>query len=217
MPTIISIAGPSLAGKTILKSLLVQSQGCVELVTCTTRQPRQGETDGKDYHFLSHGDFEKMINDGGLIEYAEHVGNFYGLSKKEISSKIKNNNIFVVVLEPTGMQSLKKFCKEHNINNISIFITNPDEVLASRFLERFKKDSLANIDKYAQRMIAMFTKEKYVWGAEQEKTHLYDLIYTSFNDSNSKEIISDIVNYYNLNTEKKINRKNKTPNSSGFS
>lgn len=209
MSTIISIAGPSLAGKTVLKSKLVE-QDFIELVTCTTRPMRHGEKNNIDYYFLSKEQFEKDIQNGELIEYTEHVGNYYGLSKKEIINALNSNKPLVVVLEPNGMQALKKFCLEENITNISLFISNPEDILATRFLERFKNDKMADPQKYAQRMIAMFTKEKFIWGQEKEKTSLYNLIYNEFNYLNEQEILESI-NKEIKQSQKKQSRHKITP------
>ena len=71
------VSGPSGVGKsTILRKLFERRKNLYFSVSATTREPRAGEVDGKDYHFTSVGDFRRMIEEDAFLEYAEFVGNF---------------------------------------------------------------------------------------------------------------------------------------------
>ena len=73
------ISGPSGVGKsTILKELLQRQEDIYFSVSATTRKPRPGEVDGVHYHFRTPEDFQKLIEDEALLEWAEYVGNYYG-------------------------------------------------------------------------------------------------------------------------------------------
>ena len=76
---LIVLSGPSGVGKsTVISELLGQRQDIHFSVSFTTRQPRVGEADGVNYHFVDRAEFERMISAGELLEYAEYVGNYYG-------------------------------------------------------------------------------------------------------------------------------------------
>ena len=89
-PLLILISAPSGAGKTTLVNLLLKAQPqMTRAVTCTTREPRPGEQDGVDYHFLAAGDFLKRLQAGNFIEHATVYGNSYGILKSELLGKLR--------------------------------------------------------------------------------------------------------------------------------
>ena len=86
---LIVLSGPSGVGKsTVIAELLGQRKGIYFSVSYTTRQPRVGEADGINYNFVSRTEFERMIADQELLEYAEYVNNYYGTSLKMIQEKL---------------------------------------------------------------------------------------------------------------------------------
>ena len=78
------ISAPSGGGKSTLLKLLSENPDFTYSVSCTTRAPRPGEVDGRDYHFLSVGEFERRIAAGEFIEHAQVHGNFYGTLRRPI-------------------------------------------------------------------------------------------------------------------------------------
>ena len=79
------ITGPSGVGKgTLIKRLLERSPGLQLSVSATTRQPREGEVNGREYHFLSREDFDQRVANGEFIEHAEYAGNRYGTLRSEL-------------------------------------------------------------------------------------------------------------------------------------
>ena len=79
------ISAPSGGGKgTILKELFAQEENLRLSVSATTRQPRPGEENGKQYFFLSREEFETKIQTGQMLEYAEYVGNYYGTPREPV-------------------------------------------------------------------------------------------------------------------------------------
>jgi len=79
------ITGPSGVGKgTLIKRLLERSPGLQLSVSATTREPREGEVNGREYHFLSRGDFDQRVANGEFIEHAEYAGNRYGTLRSEL-------------------------------------------------------------------------------------------------------------------------------------
>ena len=86
---LIVLSGPSGVGKsTLIAELLGQRKGIYFSVSYTTRRPRVGEADGINYNFVSRTEFERMIADQELLEYAEYVNNYYGTSLKMIQEKL---------------------------------------------------------------------------------------------------------------------------------
>ena len=82
---ILVITGPSGVGKgTLIKGLLERMDGLALAVSATTRPPRPGEQDGRDYHFLSPEDFDQRVRQGDFVEHAEYAGNRYGTLRSEL-------------------------------------------------------------------------------------------------------------------------------------
>lgn len=103
------ISGPSGAGKgTICKHLLSVSPNIKYSVSATTRQPRNGEIDGVNYHFISKQAFEEMIAANELLEYAEVYNNFYGTPSKYVSELLEQNYDVILEIDPQGAMQVKE-------------------------------------------------------------------------------------------------------------
>lgn len=92
------LVGRAASGKTTLKEELVREWGLKPEISYTTRPPRPGEVDGKDYHFISRGQFIEMITMGKMLEYDEFNKNYYGTSLEEF------NDCDVMIMTPDGVQ-----------------------------------------------------------------------------------------------------------------
>ena len=115
------ISGPSGAGKgTVIKELL--SDKSAELsISCTTREPRAGETDGVNYFFKTKEEFLSMIYDGAFLEYAQVFGNYYGTPKEYVESKLLEGKNVVLEIDVQGAMQVKENCKEA----VMIFLLPP--------------------------------------------------------------------------------------------
>ena len=103
------IAGPSGVGKSTLEKMLFnETEGLNYSVSATTRSPRKGEVDGKDYFFVSRKRFEEMIQNDEFIEYAEFFGNFYGTPSKFVQGKINSGQDIIIDVEVEGVENLRK-------------------------------------------------------------------------------------------------------------
>ncbi|TQV95031.1 hypothetical protein V2A60_009893 [Cordyceps javanica] len=103
------ISGPSGVGKGTLFNLLFERYPdafCLS-VSHTTRAPRPGEEDGKQYHFVSMQDFEDLIAKDGFVEHAQFSGNRYGTSKMTIEEQTKKGRIVLLDIEMEGVKQIK--------------------------------------------------------------------------------------------------------------
>lgn len=105
---LIVLTGPSGVGKgTLLRSLLKRHPELYLSVSATTRQPRPGEVDGKDYFFLSRPQFERMIANGELLEWAEFAGNLYGTPKLAVEEQIRRGQWVILEIELEGARKIR--------------------------------------------------------------------------------------------------------------
>lgn len=97
------ISGPSGAGKsTVITRLLKQLNNVYFSISATTREPRRGERDGIDYHFITREQFEQMIKNDELLEHAEYVGNYYGTPEKPVDEKLAAGYDVILDIETEG-------------------------------------------------------------------------------------------------------------------
>ena len=135
---LIVLSGPSGVGKsTVISELLGQRQDIHFSVSFTTRQPRVGEADGVNYHFVDRAEFERMISAGELLEYAEYVGNYYGTSLKVIQEKVAAGTDVLLDIEVQGAAKVRAKCHEA----VLIFIIPPSFEELSRRLRGRNTDS----------------------------------------------------------------------------
>jgi len=116
------ITGPSGVGKGSLIGRLRKDLPEIELsVSATTRSPRQGETDGVDYHFLSSDDFERRVAAGEFLEHARYSGNRYGTLRSEVEHRIENGHPVVLEIEVQGARQIRTTMPEA----VQVFIAPP--------------------------------------------------------------------------------------------
>jgi guanylate kinase len=109
---LMAVSGPSGAGKgTIVKTILQRREDVVESVSCTTREPREGEVHGKHYFFLSREEFLRRIDDNDFLEYDEHFGNYYGTPKSFVSEALKTKSV-IMEIDVVGALNAKKYFPE---------------------------------------------------------------------------------------------------------
>ncbi|XP_054847407.1 guanylate kinase isoform X2 [Eublepharis macularius] len=134
-PRPVVLSGPSGAGKsTLLKKLMKDYENVFGFsVSHTTRKPRAGEVNGKDYHFVTREKMQEEIDTGGFVEHAEFSGNMYGTSKAAIQAVQAQNRICILDIDMQGVKSIKKT----DLNPIYVSIQPPSiETLEKRLRER---------------------------------------------------------------------------------
>ena len=135
---LIVLSGPSGVGKSpVIAELFSQRSNIYFSVSYTTRQPRVGEQDGVNYNFVSREEFERMIADDELLEYAEYVDNYYGTSIKLIREKLDAGIDVLLDIEVQGAAKVRARCPDA----LFIFIIPPSFEELSRRLHRRNTDS----------------------------------------------------------------------------
>lgn len=144
-PRPVVMSGPSGAGKsTLLKKLLKEFNGVFGFsVSHTTRNPRPGEENGKDYHFVSREVMQTSIAKGEFIESAEFSGNMYGTSKAAVQAVQAQNLICILDIDMQGVKNIKKT----DLNPIYVSVQAPSmDILEKRLRDR-KTESEESLQK----------------------------------------------------------------------
>ncbi|MBA4779275.1 MAG: guanylate kinase [Sphingomonadales bacterium RIFCSPHIGHO2_01_FULL_65_20] len=101
------LSSPSGAGKsTIARMLLEQDKHIALSVSVTTRPPRPGEIDGKDYHFIDEAEFHRLVEDNALLEWAKVFGHYYGTPKAQVKQGLREGQDFLFDIDWQGTQQL---------------------------------------------------------------------------------------------------------------
>ena len=130
---LIVVSGPSGSGKSTATKLVRDMLQIPLSISATTRSPRAGEVDGKDYFFLEKEDFEKRIASEEFYEYALVHGNYYGTLREEVESRINSGQNVILEIDVQG----GIIVKEKNSEAILVFFKAPNmEVLAKRLEDR---------------------------------------------------------------------------------
>ena len=116
------ISGSSGVGKgTVLKAVLAKRPDLKVSISCTTRLPREGEVNGVNYFFLSREDFQKAVNEGKFLEWAEFSGNMYGTRLDYVSKKLSEGHNIILEIDTQGALKVKSQLPEA----VLIFILPP--------------------------------------------------------------------------------------------
>ena len=143
MSKVFVITGPSGVGKgTLIKTLLERVPDLTLSVSATTREPREGEEDGRDYHFLSPGEFERRMDEDDFLEFATYSGNRYGTLRSEVDRCLADGKSVVLEIEVQGAQQVRAA----EPKSVQIFIAPPDPSQLRRRLEGRGTDSPEAID-----------------------------------------------------------------------
>ena len=122
------VSGPSGSGKTTLCRRLADSGEVRYSISCTTRAPRPGEMDGRDYHFLTRGEFERRLAAGDFVEHAEVHGNLYGSLKSEVLTRLAAGEDVVMDIDVQGAEQVRN-CPDADIRRafVDLFVMPPSE------------------------------------------------------------------------------------------
>jgi len=173
------ISAPSGAGKTTLcRRLLEQISGISFSISYTTRNPRQGEFDGVDYHFVSRWRFEEMVSTNSFLEWARVYDNFYGTRKSEVLSMLKLGEDVLLDIDVQGARQVRRLFP----GAILIFLLPPSwSGLEARLRGRGSEDS--------SRLKLRMANAK----SELEAVHEYDFAVINDDLSRATEDLKSIV------------------------
>ncbi len=158
-------SAPSGCGKgTVLPQVLKNHPEVHYSVSATTRQKREGEVDGVNYYFVSKAEFEEMIATGGVLEYAEYCGNYYGTPRKIIEEKLESGISVLLEIETIGAMKVKEAFPEA----VCIFMLPPSISDLDKRLHNRGTDS----DEVIAKRIAEATQEI-------NKSFLYDFVFVN--------------------------------------
>lgn len=138
-PNIFVIAAPSATGKTTLCEMLIERMGdkLIKAVTATSRAPREDEVQGECYYFYPNGEFEKKVEEGFFIEWANVHGRKYGLPKHELEKLLNSGKHPLLVLDIQGVEHIREKLDKNLYNKvIDIFVLPPSE---EEVVRRMKK------------------------------------------------------------------------------
>jgi len=182
------VSAPSGAGKTsLLKEFLSTDfgkQNFVVAISHTTRLPRAGEINGKEYHFISVENFEQMISDNGFVEYAKVFTNYYGTSVIEIDKLLSESKNIILEIDWQGAIQTRNIYKD---KCKSLFVLPPSLIELESRLKNRKTDS---VDVIAYRMEQ----------AESEISHVSEYDFSLINDDFT-ESVKKLENYFRDNIQ----------------
>lgn len=188
---LVVISGPSGVGKgTVRKALFsMNNHDLVYSVSMTTRKPREGEVDGKDYYFVSKEEFLQRIEGKQFLEYAEFVGNYYGTPLDKVEEQLDQGHEVVLEIEVEGALQVREKAKDA----VFIFIAPPSK---KALYDRLKKRGTESDEVILSRM------QK----ADREfmLAHKYDYIVVNDDVNNAADRVMAIIRAEHAKTERTI-------------
>ncbi len=140
------VSGPSGVGKGTLRKALFEAVDNLEYsISCTTRTPRKGEKDGYDYRFISHEAFQRLIEEGMFLEWAEVHGNLYGTLNEDVEAALSRGKDVLLEIDVQGAAKVKEAMPD----SVLLFILPPSE---RELLERLSRRGTENIEEVRARV-----------------------------------------------------------------
>ncbi|NQV88948.1 MAG: 50S ribosome-binding GTPase [Parcubacteria group bacterium] len=137
------LTGPSGVGKTtVAKELLGNRPSLKKVVTCTTREPREGEVDGVDYHFLDTQTIEDLIARDEMFEWDVHYGGYYGSRKLDVEELLTSGVDVLFVVDVAGAKTIK----EHSPETKIIFLMAEDEETLLNRIDKRDQGKTSNLE-----------------------------------------------------------------------
>jgi guanylate kinase len=172
--SVLMLVAPSGAGKSSLVKALLEKDSAIQLsISCTTRLPRPGEENGREYHFLSKDEFLKRKEAGDFLEWAEVHGNYYGTSKSWIENQIQSGKDILLEIDWQGARQIQKMISD----TIWIFVLPPSiQALEERLRKRGQDDEKTILSRVSA------AKEELSHAGEADYLIVNDLFETALSD-----------------------------------
>jgi len=163
------LSSPSGAGKTtITRALLKQNENLMISVSATTRQRRAGEVNGQDYFFVDVAEFNKMVDNGDMLEHAKVFGNYYGTPRQPVEDALAAGKDVIFDIDWQGTQQLREMTEK---DLVTVFILPPSSRELENRLRNRSKDTLETETQIRERMSK----------ANDEMTHYSEYEYVLIN------------------------------------
>ena len=193
---LVVVSGFSGAGKgTVMKRLLEKYDDYALSISVTTRNPRPGEEDGREYFFRKREEFEKLIQEDALIEYAQYVENYYGTPRSYVEEQLQAGRNVILEIEIQGAMKVKKKIPEA----LLVFVTPPTvEELERRLRDRGTETAPVIADRLARAGEEAKGMDQYDYilvndTVEECVDHLHQIIVSEHSRaSRNTEFIADI-------------------------
>jgi guanylate kinase len=170
------VAAASGTGKSTLCDNLRHTPDFIYSVSCTTRQPRPGEIDGEDYHFLTRAEFETKIAAGAFLEHAEVHGNYYGTLQETVMAALEEGTDVLLDIDVQGAQSIRiNADKALHDSLVDVFIMPPSPEELERRLRKRGTESESDI-------------QRRLHNGRQEMTHWREFKYTILSGSMEEDL-----------------------------
>jgi guanylate kinase len=148
---LIVVSGPTASGKSTLWRRLIQRDGVDFSVSATTRDPRKGEVDGRDYHFVKAEQFQTWVDEGAFLEWAEVHGKCYGTLREHVLQSIDQGNDIVLEIDVQGARQLV----DCNLPLVTLFVLPPSRAI----LEQRLRDRGTETEEQIQRRLSIVEQE----------------------------------------------------------
>ena len=172
------MSGPSGTGKGTICAEIGKTDDIFMSISNTTRDKRAGEKEGETYYYVSRDEFERMIRDGEMLEYAEYNGNYYGTNKNRVAEALEAGKDVLLEIEPQGALQIKKLFPDA----VLIFVLPPSmETLKERLISRGRE----SLDKIKERINAA------EWELSQQDKYDYKVI-----NDDLKTCVKDVLDIF---------------------
>lgn len=175
------LTGPTGSGKdTLFQKLQEHDPLIIKIITTTSRQPREQESEGNPYNFLNREDFERKIVEDAFFEWVEFRGELYGTQKKTLMDALEKGVDVIWRIEAKGVKNIKQKVKQMVDRSVFVFLTAPVEILKNRVMK----------DEGDQKFTTRWNESLVLWEREQYD----DCDYLVFNQQdNLKEAVKQVL------------------------
>ncbi len=190
---IITLSGPSNAGKTVLEDALIKAKVATRVLGFTTRPPRNGETDGVDNHFISREAALALMATDECFHQIEHSGEYYGKTETYFNDAFAQNPVVVAVATPEGARQIRQYYQaDESVTVVSFFVTASTDTLVARMLKRFENQDKPDHMHYAKRIRKLLSDEVH-WGSKYKLTFNETLV-----SSDTEALQNNVQHIYQL-------------------